>query len=320
MATISDVSRLAKVSKATVSRVLSGSRGVREESRLSVLKAVEALQYRPNVLAQNLANQRSNCVGVILRRADSQLVSDALPKLAAGIQALNLEMLLCFVDTPQAISGQIERLEGLSAAAIIVLGEVADDYQSDRLITLSSAASDSCVQYDHQFACESATRYLLSQGHHQIALWLNDDEAVMAEQLRLGYRSALENKTIPFNRQLVIHGETGSEQPLLELLNRYIPFSALITRRDTDAATAMRLLRQFNIAVPQEVSVMSLEDSSLASQLTPPLTCIHYPLEQLLDSALHRLQAIVHQRVTPTEPDVLNGKLIIRGSVLTATR
>ncbi|MFM2483271.1 LacI family DNA-binding transcriptional regulator [Celerinatantimonas sp. YJH-8] len=319
MATINDVSRLAKVSKATVSRVLTGSRGVREESRQSVLKAVEALQYRPSVLAQNLANQRSNCVGVILKRSDSQLIAEALPKLAKGIQAQDLEMLVSFVDHSQAIYEQIERLETSSAAAIIVLSETDEDYSGERLISLSGTTSG-CIHYDHRFACESATRYLLSQGHQQIALWLDDDAMAISEQLKEGYKTALENKSIPLNRQLIIHGQRGVEQPLLELLNRYLPFTALMTRCDSEAAIAMRLLRQFNIAVPQEVSVMSLEDSPLAQQLTPPLTCIHYPLDQLVDVALQRLKGVLHQRLDRSEPDELSGRLVIRESVLPATR
>ena len=65
MSTINDVSRLAGVSKATVSRVLSGSRGVKEASRQAVLQAAEALNYRPNMIAQSLLSQTTGCIGVI---------------------------------------------------------------------------------------------------------------------------------------------------------------------------------------------------------------------------------------------------------------
>lgn len=66
MPTIDDVSRLANVSRATVSRVLTGTRGVREESREAVLRAVEELNYRPSFAAQNLASQSSSYVGLVL--------------------------------------------------------------------------------------------------------------------------------------------------------------------------------------------------------------------------------------------------------------
>lgn len=66
MTTIDDVSKLANVSRATVSRVLTGARGVREESREAVLRAVEELNYRPSFAAQNLASNTSNQVGMVL--------------------------------------------------------------------------------------------------------------------------------------------------------------------------------------------------------------------------------------------------------------
>lgn len=72
MPTIDDVSRLANVSRATVSRVLTGTRGVREESREAVLRAVEELNYRPSFAAQNLASQTSNHVGLVIPANDEQ--------------------------------------------------------------------------------------------------------------------------------------------------------------------------------------------------------------------------------------------------------
>lgn len=71
MSTINDVSRLAGVSKATVSRVLSGSRGVKEASRQAVLQAAEALNYRPNMIAQSLLSQSTGCIGVICAQTTS---------------------------------------------------------------------------------------------------------------------------------------------------------------------------------------------------------------------------------------------------------
>ena len=86
MANITDVSRLANVSKATVSRVLSGNRGVREESRLAVLQAVEQLNYRPNALARSLANQTTDCIGVVLSARDTGRLTQLLPLLESELR------------------------------------------------------------------------------------------------------------------------------------------------------------------------------------------------------------------------------------------
>ncbi|CAG8998239.1 MAG: HTH-type transcriptional regulator AscG [Candidatus Celerinatantimonas neptuna] len=317
MATISDVSRLAKVSKATVSRVLSGNRGVRDDSRDAVLKAVDTLNYRPNVLAQNLASQKVNYVGVVLENCDSDLIGTSLTYLARGIEQQGLDMLVYLAADDAARDQHIERLQSMNAAAILVLGAKNLSISDERIIQIDAAGACQ-VSFDYQFACESAGRYLLSQGHRQIALWLNDDEAVN-ESLLSGYRLALQNQSLPFNRQLVLRGDKGSDQPLLELLNRYLPFTALIVRWDSDAASAMRLLREFNIVVPQEVSVMSLEGSALAEQLYPTLTCIQYPLTELINNALAKLSALLHQADDQHERGLLKGRLVIRDSVASIT-
>ncbi|MFM2476473.1 LacI family DNA-binding transcriptional regulator [Celerinatantimonas sp. MCCC 1A17872] len=312
MATITDVSRLAKVSKATVSRVLTGSRGVREESREAVLKAVESLNYRPNIFAQSLAREHSNQVAVLVRDADASQLSAYLPQFTRAIQAMGLELVLGFASQSDELSQQLDRFSQLNPVATIVLGACPQQMLGPRTIVIG--IGEQAIRYDYTFACESALRYLLSQGHRQVAIWLDDDEAQISDELLTGYRQALQNQSLPFNRELVIHGQHGSEHSLLELLNRYLPFSALLVRRDGDAAVAIRLLREFNIAVPGEVSLMSLEDSPLAVQLSPPLTCIHYPLAELFDAALDKLAQILHKQ-THHENALLRGRLVIRQSV-----
>ncbi|MGQ7167683.1 LacI family DNA-binding transcriptional regulator, partial [Escherichia sp. R-CC3] len=98
MPTIDDVSRLANVSRATVSRVLTGTRGVREESREAVLRAVEELNYRPSFAAQNLASQSSSYIGVVLSSRDENSGARLLPALARAMKLLNKTLIVQYVD------------------------------------------------------------------------------------------------------------------------------------------------------------------------------------------------------------------------------
>ena len=131
-----------------------------------------------------------------------------------------------------------------------------------------------------------------------------------------GYRNVLQNYSIPFNRQLMLAANDNVEQALLTLINSFSKYSVIIVKRDRYAAEAMRLLREFNIAVPQEVSLLSLEDSPLASLLNPPLTCISWPLEQLMENCLQRIRNLIDERPTfSPEGRTLAGRLIPRQSV-----
>ncbi|MGF1748423.1 LacI family DNA-binding transcriptional regulator [Vibrio cionasavignyae] len=315
MATITDVSLLANVSKATVSRVMSGSRGVKAESREAVLRAAEELNYRPNAAAQTLANQRSDYIGVILSSNDAGQVSTYLPILAKALKAKGKHMLVQFSESAEEQLRCIDELNQRHCDAIITLGGDLSTLQDKNIIAIDGAVSNAqaAIGYDYRFAAESACRYLSSKGHTSIAI-IVDDEGSASQQVLDGYKTSLQNSSMPINRQLIVSANGNSEQAIMSLLNSYHPFTAIVVMRDSQAAVAMNLLRNFNLATPNEVSIISLEDSQLASQLNPPLTCISYPSQQIVDDAMDQLDACLNDRVIATKP-LATGRLITRDSV-----
>jgi len=315
MATITDVSKLANVSKATVSRVFSGSRGVKSASRDAVLRAAEELNYRPNVAAQALANQSSDYIGVILSSTDAGQVSTYLPLLAKSLKEKGKHMLVHFADTKEEYNRLIGELKQRYCDVIIAIGGDLPSSADEKVIAIDSRANDDhrTIGYDFSFACESACRFLTSKGHHSIAIVV-DDDSYASQQVLEGYKTALQNSSIPVNRQLIVRADHNSEQAIMTLLNSYHPFTALIVMRDSQAAVAMRLFRDFNLATPQEVSIMSLEDSPLASQLFPALSCISYPSQQLVDVAMEQLEACLEGRPVH-EQSLISGRLVSRDSV-----
>ncbi|MFV0447127.1 MAG: LacI family DNA-binding transcriptional regulator [Vibrio sp.] len=314
MATITDVSLLANVSKATVSRVMSGSRGVKAESREAVLRAAEELNYRPNAAAQSLANQRSDYIGVILSSSDAGQVSTYLPLLSKSLKQKGKHMLVQFAESAEEQSHLIEELMQSHCDAIITLGGNCSHIESDKIISIDgSSESPFSIGYDYKFAAESACRFLSSKGHTSIALVL-DDEHAPSQHVLEGYKTCLQNLAMPVNRQLIVTANNNTEQSIMALLNSYSPFTAIVVMRDSQAAIAMNLLRDFNLATPNEVSIISLEDSQLASQLNPQLTCISYPSEQLVDIAMEQLDACLSGRGTDKKP-LVTGKLVTRDSV-----
>lgn len=126
MPTIDDVSRLANVSRATVSRVLTGTRGVREESREAVLRAVEELNYRPSFAAQNLASQTSSHVGLVISAQDESHGARLLPLLSQALKGLNKSLLVQYVSDPVEQAAVIDDLQR-QCVAVVVLGAVAAD-------------------------------------------------------------------------------------------------------------------------------------------------------------------------------------------------
>ncbi|MFA0087153.1 LacI family DNA-binding transcriptional regulator [Vibrio sp. 10N.261.51.F12] len=315
MATITDVSLLANVSKATVSRVMSGTRGVKAESREAVLRAAEELNYRPNAAAQTLANQRSDYIGVILSSSDAGQVSTYLPLLAKSLKAKGKHMLVQFSESPEEQLRCVEELNQRHCDAIITLGGDLTTLNDKNIIAIDGAITDaqSAIGYDYRFAAESACRYLSSKGHTSIAI-IVEDEGAASKQVLEGYKTSLQNSSMPVNRQLIVSANGNNEQAIMSLLNSYHPFTAIVVMKDSQAAVAMNLLRNFNLATPNEVSIISLEDSQLASQLNPPLTCISYPSQQIVDNAMERLEACLNDRIINSKP-LVTGRLVTRESV-----
>jgi DNA-binding LacI/PurR family transcriptional regulator len=122
---------------------------------------------------------------------------------------------------------------------------------------------------------QSACRYVLGKGHRNIALLVDNEDDVASKQMLEGYRSVLQNYSLPFNRQLLVMANNNIEQALLKLINSFTKYTAIIAKRDSYAAEAMRLLREFNIAVPQK---------SLSSALRFPACRV-----ALSSADLHRL-------------------------------
>lgn len=174
MSTINDVSRLAGVSKATVSRVLSGSRGVKEASRLAVLKAVEELNYRPNVIAQSLLTQSTGCIGVICAQENINQTTGYLYALEKHLSQHQKHLLLRFASNKAEVKNALDELScGLCDDVLIIGARFPLNIHQENVILvdcLETGNDVNSIQFDHTFATETACNYLISQNRRQIAL------------------------------------------------------------------------------------------------------------------------------------------------------
>ena len=232
--------------------MLTGTRGVREESREAVLRAVEELNYRPSFAAQNLASQTSNHVGLVIPANDDSSGARLLPMLSLALKGLNKNLIVQYVTDAAEQAAVVDDLQR-QCVAVVVLGAVPADAPRNVIsFDRFSIAGVNNQGYDYAFATESACRYVIGKGHRNIALLVDNDSDDASRQMLEGYRNVLQNYSIPFNRQLMLAANDNVEQALLTLINSFSKYSVIIVKRDRYAAEAMRLLLEFNVAVPQE--------------------------------------------------------------------
>lgn len=309
MATINDVSRLARVSKATVSRVISGSRGVREESRQAVLKAADALNYQPNLIAQSLSAQSTGCVGVICAMESMQQAVDYLPALEKQFRRYNKHLLLRFADDAAGVTSASASLSrGLCDALLVIGARFALPPLEGRVVLIDclDAPGEHSISFDHTFAAETACQYLISHGRRRLAL-LNYADGDTAEQVLQGYRRSLEYHLVPYDRQLVSCRDPSLRVALQTLINSGIQFNGLVIMNQTDAQEAISVLHAYRRTIPDALSIISLDGATPLPGSLLPLPAIEYPLEKLAEKALEMITGRLNNGGVP---------LVIRGDLV----
>ncbi len=291
MASINDVSRLAKVSKATVSRVLSGSRGVKDESRDAVLRAVEKLNYKPNAIAQSLSYQKTHCIGVICATEHVQQATGYLQALEKALSQDGKHLLLRFANSAPAVAVAMEELGAGRCDAVMVVGArfaLPEEAKQAVLIDCLDGGEGPQLAIDYQFASLTACHYLFSQQRRKIVLF-NFSHGEAAEQVLAGYCAALESAALPYNRQLICGQEESVSVALQTLINRHTAFDALLVTDYIKSREAITLLRRYQRQVPQEVMVFSL-DGAVPVVGAPEMPQMAWPLDMLAQRALQLIR------------------------------
>lgn len=293
MATIYEVSELAGVSLATVSRVINNSDKVRAQTRRKVEAAMKELGFRPNSFAQSLASNRSNSVGILvpelhgpffgamlasieleLRNQGKHVIitaghSDA-EREKEGIEFLasrRCDALILFVF---AIPNEDIMLLSESSIPVVVIG---------RLIR---GMEDDCICLDNEIGGYIATKSLIESGHRQLAcitgpLWKSDGQERLA-----GFKRALAEYGLTFDPQLMVEGdyeETSGRKGMQQLLQRGAHFTGLVCANDVMAAGAIEAARESGLSIPDELSVVGFDNVFFTRYMHPQLSTVNYPID-----------------------------------------
>lgn len=294
MTTIQDIAKRANVSKSTVSRVLNKSSVVNKAKRDAVMQAVEALDFRPNFMAQSLAGGRSMTVGVVTQNIGSPFYDTISQGVISGLAESGYSPI--FVDgqwqhTTQ--SNVIETLLGRSVDGIALIGGAVPVAELDslrkRLPTIVLARKldgweNHCISVDNVDAGYQATKHLIEFGHRNIALIHGVRDQPDAIDRCQGYMKALTDAGISVNPQLICEGDFTGQSGVLavaSLLNRGVQFSAIFAANDMVAFGARMALHRQGIRVPDDVSIVGFDDQAEAAFMTPPLTTMRQPATEM---------------------------------------
>lgn len=295
MATIYEVSELAGVSLATVSRVMNNSGRVSPKTREKVLAAMQELDYQPNSIAQSLASKTSNCVGVLV----SELHGPIFGALVSSIEE-ELRKAGKFTIFAVGHSDEAKEKEGINFlisrncdALILHLEAISDQElleQKNNVIPFAlinrsvQGLEGSCISLNNELGGYQATKLLLEMGHRDIAYISGPLSWLDASERLAGHKRALAEFDVSFNPQLMIEGNylvIGGEEAMQQLFEQNEPFTAVVCANDEMAVGAMEVIRSRGLSIPDNVSVVGFDNVRWAPFLSPKLSTVNNPIRDM---------------------------------------
>ena len=295
MATIYEVSDLAGVSLATVSRVMNNSGRVSEKTRAKVLAAMEKLDYLPNSVAQSLASNRSNCVGVLVSELHGPVFGAMLSGIESELRRAGKFTIFATGHNDEAKEREAIRfLIGRNCDALILhIEALPDKYLVENqnsttpfvIINRSiDGMEDRCITLNNEQGGYLAAKMVLDTGHRDIAYISGPLSWGDAGERLAGHKRALAEYGISFDAKLMVEGdyhELGGSSAMNELLGRGLPFTAIVCANDEMAAGAMDAARARGLSIPDDMSFVGFDNAPLARYLYPKLTTVNYPVAEM---------------------------------------
>lgn len=333
MANILDVALRAKVSIATVSRVVNdSSHKVSKATRERVLAAIKELDYRPNALAKGLLMKRTMTIGIIIPDISNPYYAEIVRGIQDVADEAGYAVTLQNTDKRQdGIVRSVYLLREKAADGIIFSGGIINGPETlsllkelkERVVVIGRHRLDfPAVVVDNTGGARQAVEHLLGLGHRRIAFLGGPDGSTTALDRLRGYREALAGAGVAFDERLVRKGDWTPESGYLaagELLKRRRPPTAIAAANDQMAFGVVKAAKEKGLSLPDDLAVTGFDNIPLSSYFDPPLTTIQIPMHDLGAAAMQTLIGLLsgggRERLT-----VFPTQLIVRGSTVKGRR
>jgi DNA-binding LacI/PurR family transcriptional regulator len=319
-----DVAQAAGVSAQTVSRVLSNHPNVQESTRQRVLAVVEELGYRRNNTARALVTGQSKTIGVLTLATNNYSRSSLALGVELGAREAGYTVNSVTSDlSVQALTEAANRLVNQGVDGIIIAAPLQEAARrvgelTARIPTVttdgSAGISGELVGVDQDAAVVLATQHLLELGHKTVWHVAGPLEWSDAASRLSSWRKALQaaGREVPPE----LHGDWSPESGYRNglILGRMPEVTAILVASDEMAFGVIRALTELGRRVPEDVSVVGIDDIDLAAYSNPPLTTIRQSFEDTGRRAVFRLLSQIANPDATQEPDVVKPTLVVRAS------
>jgi DNA-binding LacI/PurR family transcriptional regulator len=324
--TMKDVAQRAGVTQPTVSHVINGTASISKDVRDRVNRVIEELDYRPNAIAKCLKTKRTNIVGIVIPDMLNDFYTMLVRKLESELQQKGYVTFLACTGYDSSSEERCIRsfmqynVEGIIVCYQLVSRDLYGLMRRSRMPFVkiedgTDEMPEKSVDVDNFYGGYVATRYLLGLGRKRIA-FISEAMRVNVMQHRLdGYKQALSDEGIEVDDSLIIFSRETTDKSFMgmrlgaEALQKDID-GAFITS-DSVAIGVLRLLREQGVKMPEDIAIVSHDDTPSAKFTFPMLTTVVQPVSEIAACTIELLMRQIAGDET-TGQELIRGRLVIR--------
>lgn len=324
-----DIAKMAGVSQATVSRVLAGDDRVEEAIRDRVMGVVTMRNYRPDMRAKSLRQQRTHLVGLVLKRHAQELAGDPFfSMLISGIigYLADTPYHLCVDVTDPAGETAIydEMLRSRRVDGMILVESAPNDERIERLqrdefpfvVIGNPAVRHVCsVDNDNAQAGEMATRHLLDQGYKRVAILAGPKGLTVSKDRVSGYAKVMAESKLPLLAHYSDFGIDAARDAGRDILSSSQRPDAIVVMDDFMAMGVVQAAREQGLEIGTELGLVSFNDSSVCHVLDHGLTSVSLGIDEMVRACCTALIDLIESKSsTHAQRIIVPCELKARGS------
>lgn len=329
MTSMKDIARMAKVSQATVSRVLSGHPAVKPDTRQNVLYWVKKLNYQPNAAARQLAGSSTSLLGIVFPEIANPFFSEILASLedAASFEGYHI-LFNCTHKSLEREKNILNELKAQNVDGIITIPVSSKDsaplYKGLNIPTVAitkQLEGFNSISISHYQGGQKIARHLLSLGYLKVGYIGPVNQSTSSIKFH-GFRDFLEEHAMELTDVIETPVPATIDSMILyqtarEYLNTHtLSSEALFASDDVTACDLIRALSEAGYSVPEDVAVIGFDNSLLSKKMCPSISSLSQPLYEIGQQAVRLMLRILNEELTDVSSYEVDTRVIARDSTV----
>jgi DNA-binding LacI/PurR family transcriptional regulator len=339
--TIEEVARKAGVSKGTISAVINGKNSVKPQTRDNILSVMKELNFRPKGVARNLKNgSQDKSIGIIIKDLNYPFYTTVASGAREFAKSKGYSVVVTSSENDHEYEKKLSHLfSAKDIKGIIIAPIVAGKIEIEHLFRLKminypfvlledvKGIQANVVAIDNLRAIKKAVKYLIETGHTKIVHFAGPAYSSHTQERIEGFRHAFSESTLVFQKEMIVHIGSNYEESYKKTMEYFKDKSkkdyptALVCFNDMQALAVMTALKELNIKIPDDISIVGNDDIYYAKIYPVPLTTIRAPQNEIGRKAAEILiRNIEASKLLPIEHVVLETEFVVRESTKILTQ